>query len=420
MFFIFTLGKYVIMKRSSLLFGLCIYLCSCSKSDEPTPISPNTPPTTIVTPPSTTKNYLLPSYDLQKSDVNIDVMQLRRTKEGINSGWNILAVSFLDINGDGKDDIFYNSSFGENVRTQGKIFIYKNGDYVLDDSYFTTPPSLIHPRKSIIGDFNNDKMPDIFIAAHGDDRPPFAGEYTVMLLSNTSKKYNLVKFSEREDFYHGACSGDIDKDGDLDIFVLGRLDSYFLINDGKGNFTYSLNHIDKSKLIEQYQCELVDIDKDGFLDLIIGGHEFMSGNTTRIYWGNSTYKFTTSIMTSIPALQNWGVITDLDVHDLDSDGVNEILISRTGGRPQDFTTYFYSGWQIQVFKLTNREVSDQTSTFIENNVYNQATPNNQEWIPWIGFNDIDKNGKMDFYSTKCTNLNMVRWELQNKKLIRVQ
>lgn len=366
-----------------------------------------------------TKNYVLPSYDLQTSNVNVDLLKLRRDKQNINSNWNILAVTFLDINGDGNDDIFYNSSFGTTDRTEGVIMIYKNGDYVVDNSYFTTPLALIHPRKAITGDFNGDKMPDIFIAAHGDDRPPFAGEYTELLLSNKNKKYDLVKFTQREDFYHGTCSGDIDNDGDLDIFVLGRLDSYFLINDGKGNFTYSLTNIDKTNLIEQYQCELTDIDKDGYLDLIMGGHETMMGNTTRIYWGSSSFKYVTTNMTTIPGILDWGVITDLDIYDLDNDNVNEIIVSRTGGRPFDFTTYFYSGWQIQILKLSNRTVTDRTTDYIDNNIYTQSTPNNQEWIPWLRFGDYDSNGKIDLYSVRGSNLPLVRWELQNKKLVRI-
>jgi hypothetical protein len=410
------------MKKTIFYLVILSFFSSCSESETPSPSTPNPPTQVIVTPPTPridSKNYLQTSYELQKSDVLVDLLALR-AKNGINSGWNILAVAFLDINGDGNDDIFYNSSFGTTERTDGQIFIFKNGDYVLDNTFFTTPPSLIHPRKAIVGDYNNDKMPDIFIAAHGDDRPPFAGEYTKLLLSNPSKKYDVVKFTERSDFYHGACSGDIDKDGDLDIFVLGRLDSYFLINDGKGKFSYSLTQIDKSTLTEQYTCELIDIDKDGFLDLIMGGHEFMNGNTTRIYWGNSSFKFTASLMSTIPSIENWGVITDLDIYDLDDDGVNEVLITRTGGRPFDFTTYFYSGWQIQILKLNNRTLTNATSTFIEKNIYTQSSPNNQEWIPWVRFGDFDKNGNVDFYSVKGSNLPLVRWELQNKKLMRIQ
>ena len=117
-----------------------------------------------------------------------------------------------------------------------------------------------------MGDYNNDGKPDIFITGHGWDQNPFPGEYDQLLLSENGK-YKLVEFKDKIGFYHGACSGDIDKDGDLDIFVLGGSaffnsgnNSYFLINDGKGNFTYSTKEIDVNKLGGQYHCELFDID----------------------------------------------------------------------------------------------------------------------------------------------------------------
>lgn len=407
------------MRKLLLIFSLFCLVVSCSKTEAPIPIA-TAPVSPVVATPSapiiTLKNYLQTSYELQQSDVNIDIMKLRATKEGINSGWNILAVAFLDINADGNDDIFYNAAYGDTTRTPGKIFIYKNGDYILDNSYFTTPPSLVAARKAIVGDYNNDKMPDIFIAATGYDVAPFSGEYNELLLSNSNKKYDLVKFTARSSFYHGASSGDIDKDGDLDIFIVGKPDSYFLINDGKGNFAYSTTQLDISTLVDQFTCELTDIDKDGYLDLIMGGHEFMSGNTTRIYWGDATYKYTNK--SDIPLVANLGVINDLDIYDLDGDGTNEIFVTRTGGK-NDFSN-FYSGWYIQVLSMANRKLIDATSNFIGGNVYTQTKIDNQEWIPWMRFGDFDKNGKVDFYSTKCTNLNMVRWELQNKKLVRIQ
>lgn len=70
----------------------------------------------------------------------------------------------------------------------------------------------------------------------------------IPVLLSEKGKYDLIEFKEKTGFYHGACSGDIDNDGDLDIFALGGNNSYFLINDGKGNFTYSFNQIDINKL----------------------------------------------------------------------------------------------------------------------------------------------------------------------------
>lgn len=413
--------------RNFIIIAVFIFLLGCKKETETiTPTTPvnQSPQTTIIS-----KNYQLPSYDLQKTNVNIDLMALR-AKSGVSSYTFVLCTTFLDINGDGNDDIFMSYGLsGVYDRVESKIYIYNNGNYILDNSYFTTVPSFYAARKSITGDFNKDGIPDIFVAATGIDEPPFPGEYCQLLLSNTNKKYDLVKLTDKIGFYHAACSGDIDNDGDLDIFVLGKTNSYFLINDGKGNFTYSTSIIDTNYLDQEYNCELVDVDKDGYLDLMVGGHEFgvadstfnnINGidGSTRIYWGSSSFKYEIKNVTHIPIINNWGVITDLDVFDLDGDGKNEVVITRSGGRKGGFD-YFYNGWLIQVLQMNNRVSIDKTSTFIENNIYEPKTPNNQEWIPWMRFDDYDNNGKIDFISTKGSTLPFVRWELQNKKLVRI-
>ena len=378
------------------------------------------------------KNYLKPSYDLQMTDVKIDISALRK-KFGGKQGQE-LAICFLDINGDGHDDIFVNPVCGTSPteKTQGEIYIYKNGDYYLDNSYFNVGqiPSLVHARKALVGDYNGDGKPDIFLTGHGWDQPPFPGEYTQLLLSENGK-YTLKEFKEKIGFYHGACSGDIDNDGDLDIFVLDGNNSYFLINDGKGNFTYSFNKIDGNSLYNQYHCELVDIDKDGYLDLIMGGHEFMVTDptfsdingikgSTRIYWGNANHVFDANNMTNIPVVDNWGVITDLDVVDLDGDNKNELLITRTGGKLiNNVTTYFYNGWYIQTVKIENHKTSDITSSIISNNSCSLGYQRYSPWILWMRAEDYDGNGKIDFFNTKCNGNPFVRWELQNGKLVRI-
>lgn len=394
---------------------ICVisFLCSlsCSKSEEPSstnqisnnPLSPNIP-----TAPS--KNYLQTSYELQKSNVMVDLIKLRKDKLGIDNSWNILAFAYLDVNSDGNDDIFMICSYGKGERTKGDLLINKNGDYVVDNSYFEEIPSMVHARKVLVGDFNGDKMPDIFIAGHGYDYPPFPGEYNQILLSN-NKKYKLKNLTEKVGFYHGACSGDIDKDGDLDIFVVDKLNSHFLINDGAGNFNYSTSQIDISNLNGYGICEFFDVDKDGFLDLLIGGGDVY--NPTRIYWGSSSYKFELNNKTDFPTVTDFKQISDIDVADLDGDNINEVIVNRTGFEN------FYNGWYIQVITLRNKIATDASTTFIDNNKYLPAVPDNQQWIPWLRFGDVDNNGKPDLFSVRCSPIQAVRWELQNKKLIRV-
>jgi len=388
------------------------------------------------------KNYLQTSYELQKSNINIDLVALRK-ENGQKSG-QVLAIAYLDINGDGFDDIFINALYGTSAteKSFGEIYIFNktNGGYQLDNSFFNAGqvPSSIHPRKALVGDYNNDGKPDIFITGHGWDQNPFPGEYDQLLLSENGK-FKLVEFKDKIGFYHGACSGDIDKDGDLDIFVLGGSaffnngnNSYFLINDGKGNFTYSTKEIDINKLGGQYHCELFDIDKDGYLDLILAGHEFDVKDPTfvdktkidgsvRIYWGNNTATYDFNSITNIPIVTNWGTITDLDFADLDNDNKFELAVTRTGGaNGNNQINYFYQGWNIQIIKIDNRKVTDITASAIEQNSsllgYSQGNP----WITWMRFEDYDNNSKIDFFSTKCGNADFVRWELQNGKLIRVK
>jgi hypothetical protein len=388
------------MKKTLVL--LSIILFSCNKEEfEP-----------VVTPKPVTKNYNLPSYDLQQSDITINIHNLR-SKYGNNSTWEIFAVAFLDINGDGNDDIFTSSTYGKNEKTPSQLYIYKNGDYVPDNSYFNVVPSFYHPRKAITGDFNNDKRPDIFVAAHGYDQDPWPGEHTQLILSNSSGKYDITEFKEKVGFYHAAASGDIDNDGDLDIFVLNKMLSYFLINDGKGNFTYSTTHIDINDIDNQYTCELIDINKDGYIDIIMGGHEFENKGTTRVYWGNSTYTYNQKSI--IPNIAGYGVITDIESYDLDNDGTNELILNRAGG---DINyTNFYDGWYIQVLKMDNKEFIDMTNQFIDNNSVNHIGRHN--WITWIRFQDYDKNGKVDLFSMVNGPQSFIRWELRDKKLIRI-
>ena len=388
---------YSKMKR--LVWVLLLF--SCSK-EEILPVVP--------LPEPVVKDYNLPSYHLQQSNITIDIHGLR-SRYGNNSSWEIFAVAFLDINGDGHDDIFTSSTNGKNEKTPSQFYIYKNGDYIPDNTYFNRVPSFYHPRKAITGDFNNDKRPDIFVAAHGYDNDPWPGEHAQLIISSPNGKYDVKEFKEKVGFYHAATSGDIDKDGDLDIFVLNKMFSYFLINDGKGNFTYSTTQININDIDNQYTCELIDINKDGYLDLIMGGHEFETN--TRVYWGNNTYTYNQKSI--IPKVNGYGVITDIDVYDLDNDGVNELILNRAGGN--GYNQFFYDGWYIQVLKMDNQEFMDMTNRFIENNSVNHIGRHN--WVTWLRFQDYDNNGKMDLFSMVNGTQSFIRWELRDKKLIRI-
>ena len=85
------------------------------------------------------------------------------------------AVAYADFNQDGLLDMFVATLTYWPPTTQEaatgssfEFYIKKcNGDFEKSNEYFTTGETCIHPRKALVNDYNNDKLPDIFIVCHG-------------------------------------------------------------------------------------------------------------------------------------------------------------------------------------------------------------------------------------------------------------
>ena len=425
--------------KKVLLFLVIGGLYSCSKSvdiqhviQQPTSSTiTNSVPNTVSPTVYNYKDYKSSSFETQSSPTNVDVLNiLVNSKNSLGSdpmeiirkGISISATSFLDINGDGLDDIFVNPvtslSFQGREKVSSQIYINNNGKYIYDESYIDQDqlPRMNIARKSIVGDFNNDKRPDIFLAGFGMDAQPYPGESNVLLLSDSNKKYKKTEFSNNIGVFHSACSGDIDNDGDLDIFALANDKSYILINDGKGNFTVSTKELNLSSLSSLFTSELFDINKDGYVDLILGGHEFNVKDTsfttdqgyegaTRIYWGSALGTYNENKVTYLPVNPYFGVVLDIDFADLDGDGISEICLNRTGGRlVNNNLTDFYKGWTIQILKFDANRWVDKSGSFIED-----AMDLNAKEVVWMKFYNLDN--KLYYESMNITGTPTIKWGL---------
>lgn len=287
--------------------------------------------------------------------------------------WYPTGFLALDYNQDGYIDVVTcNSQYTETGRNPIGFYLGQtNGSFVEDNLNSGKFMGLIAVRKSFYGDFNGDSIPDICFVGHGWDEEPWPGEYPILLLSN-GKRYEELRLYDTVGYFHGSAAGDFDNDGDLDIFLLDHsTNSWFLVNDGQGHFTknntlFNVEVIDGS----MFTTEMFDINHDGFLDLIVGGHEHEGHewheytNPTIVFWGNGE-SFNHDNYVRFPRFKDgWGVTLDYCFYDLNGDGKEEVINIRTG---DGLSQPSYQGWSLQILSLNGDCFYDVTSSFIYDN-----------------------------------------------------
>ena len=435
------------------------------------------------------KNYLLPSHDLfstrNKSDLNLIRYQNQRDNlyqnwcngvyENFNLNGNIFdeldGVAYADVDGDGYDDIFFHPTYQDNaggftsIANEFELYLYKNGSYVFEPiNWGNKIPLERHlARKIIVGDFDNDGDPDFYAASLGLDIPPYTGENNCFIINRFNEDRSFdYRIHDLLSGSHEASSADIDGDGDLDIFSVGIRDnapqnqynSKFFEN--KGNFNFP---IWEDRMLASYNkswahwrstfhSELVDVDNDGSIDLLVMGHEWdgfydwctenADGNCGRgkIYWGDENGVFNEERKTFIPKVPNFGTSTDIDVVDIDLDGINELIITRTGGDVDSFPilaenlnvniglSNYYGGHFIQICKIdSDRNIIDYTDELIESNKFD--SPNNfciepeSDWFIQTRIEDYDGDGILDIFNSLVGNLVQHRWEWNGTRFIKI-
>ena len=434
------------------------------------------------------KDYLKSSHDLfatrNKADVNLVRYLNQRDNryvdwcngiyEGFNQNGNSFdeldGVAYADINNDGYDDIFIHPTYQDLsggftlIPVEYELYLYENGSYVFTEINWggIDPPKVHLARKIIIGDYDNDGDPDFYSANLGLDIPPYSGEFNSFIINNYNIDGTLgYKVHEFANGAHEASSADVDNDWDLDVFSKGSREnspqngytSKFFENQGAFNFPIWTDRMQPENgdnfwyWNSTYQSELVDVDQDGYIDLLVMGHEWdyyydscqdnADGNCGRgkIYWGDEDAKFSEDRKSLIPIVRNFGTATDFDVVDLDGDGVNEIIVSRTGGDIDSFpiessnmndnigTSNFYGGHYIQINKLdSDRNIIDFSDQLIESNYDN--SPNlfcsNPEtgWFIQTRVEDYEGDGTLNIFNSLVSHKVQHIWEWNGSKFVK--
>ena len=262
-------------------------------------------------------------------------------------------------------------------------------------------PSAVMPGMVFTGDFNGDGRVDVFIANGGYDRPPFPGETNTLLISNPDGTYTdrSSTLPQVPAFTHSAAIGDIDGDGNLDIYVGNtysqpRVGPYFLMGKGDGTFTQRATGLPTAIVTMQEkftQSLLVDIDGDGYPDLVLGTHGDNGYTSNVILYNDGTGDFTKRpryVLPPNPALGGAAggyVVVDLRVLDVNRDGKPDLLLVGTQG---------YTGMGVQV--LINRG----DGTFADESALRFPVGTNRatgSYCPFLRVADFNGDGWEDFY-----------------------
>lgn len=311
-------------------------------------------------------------------------------------------VTSADFNGDGLEDVVITKMTFQTTETYELDILLNdgNGSLVLATPgvFSGTVPAVQHPREVVVADFNGDGVDDIFVADHGYDADPFPGYPNILVLSVPGG--GLVDASanlpQQSDYTHSAAAGDIDRDGDNDLY-LGQLwgqseiDPQILINDGNGVFTVAEGRLHESLDLTQngYTAgEFVDVNNDGFPDLVLGdaGDDIDNEHSTPdsvVLLNDGLGSFTSSpIALPTKPFSATGLALDIQPADLDGDGYLDLLIA--------YTKAVYAGRYIQVL-INNQDgiFRDETSTRLP------QSDNNDPYVYQLQLMDMDGDQDMD-------------------------
>lgn len=232
----------------------------------------------------------------------VEVYDMGHVRPFMNENQFVKWPSMIDIDADGDLDVLVTSwDFFTDEKDPSFVMLNDStGHFTYDENGSSAPdPSVGSQHWSLIEDFNNDGKKDIYFLGMGNE----GGEELVNWWTGTHNQLFLHTgaeglvdntaaslIEERRTVIHSATAGDIDGDGDIDIFnaalglngeglaALGEepLGSFFWINDGNAIFTSSddralpIYNIEEPDAIQNVQDSLlVDVDQDGDLDLLL-------------------------------------------------------------------------------------------------------------------------------------------------------
>ncbi|MCX6665222.1 MAG: FG-GAP-like repeat-containing protein, partial [Euryarchaeota archaeon] len=231
------------------------------------------------------------------------------------SGYSKLVVP-CDINKDGYPDVYLT---GRPTPTTYGFLYLNNGNGTFTDITTAADVQCANVSGAVFGDVDNDGNTDLYISSgNGDHLFHNQGDETFTDITGVS---GVSDVSSDE-----AIFGDVDNDGDLDLLVMKHQPprTILFMNNGDGTFTnetnaHGLNALNSGEYVN---CpRFVDLDNDGDLDLLVDHSSFLI-----MYQNDGSGFFTPTTLSTLYRIDPPWFLPSFSVSDIDNDGDLDIIV----------------------------------------------------------------------------------------------
>jgi len=260
-------------------------------------------------------------------------------------------LAVADINGDGLDDFYVCGAKG----TMGKLFQQTaEGQFIETNKEEFAGNSIYEDVNAVFFDADGDHDNDLYVVSGGNESsgndPALRDRLYINDGSGVFHKKELPVIFENKSV---AVPADVDHDGDLDLFVGGRVvagrygdipHSCLLINNGKGDFQIAEEERAPGLRSVGMVSDAVwtDINNDGWKDLVIVG-EWMP---VTIYLNNKGLLRNATLDFGLSHTN--GLWTSINAIDMEGSGYEDLFIGNWGTNSKlqasfDYPLLLYSG-----------------------------------------------------------------------------
>ncbi len=279
----------------------------------------------------------------------------------------------------------------------GLGYLHQETDYIDYNLQPMLPHKLSQYGPSLaVSDVNNDGLEDLFIGGSHFEK----GTFFLQQKNGQFKEADLIQYGDKEDYVSeelGALFFDADMDGDDDLYLVHGGYEYDIRDtqyvdrlyiNHQGTFQYDKNALPEI-FLSGLSVKAADYDKDGDLDLFVGGRvhpaKYPLPVNSYILRNESTpqqAKFVDVTSTVAPMLTSIGMVTDALWTDYNNDGWIDLVLAG------EFMP-------IQFLKNNGNSFIDETTT--------SGITSETGWWNSLVSGDFDNDGDIDYIAGNTGN-----------------